>query len=107
MRMGRAEDVKVRDGTRDLPLWPPLLATSGPGGRSAAHRHHALHFVACRKGHLRVRVGRGAASAPAAAILTAPDVEHALDASGAEVLLVFIEPESHVGTALRKVLHEP
>jgi len=111
MRIGRAKEVNVPvtalGKSGDLPVWPPLLATNGPGGRSAGHKHHAMHFIACRKGRLRVRVGRGAFSEPTPAILTAPDVEHAVNATGAEVLLVFIEPESLVGAALRKVLHEP
>jgi len=106
MRIGRA-DANTKPASGELPLWPPLLATRGPGGRSREHRHHAMHFIACLQGHLRVRVGRGAWSELAPALLTAPDVEHAVDASNAEVLLVFIEPESRVGAALRQLLHEP
>ena len=84
-----------------LPTWPPLLATAGPGGRSGLHRHHAMHLVLCRRGTLRVRVEGGAWSSPIPGVLTAPDVPHAIDASGADVLLVFIDPESHAGSALR------
>ena len=84
-----------------LPTWPPLLATEGAGSRSQSHRHHAMHLVLCWSGTLRVRVGNGRYSAPAAGVLTAPDVVHAIDAAGARVLIVFIDPESHAGTALR------
>lgn len=84
-----------------LPTWPPLLATAGPGGRSGLHRHHAMHLVLCRQGTLRVRAERGAYSRPLPGVLTAPDVAHAIDAVGADVLLVFIDPESDAGGALR------
>jgi AraC-like DNA-binding protein len=80
-------------------LWPPLLATRGPGSRSDQHAHHALHFVICSDGELTVTTPAGATTA--AGVLTAPDVEHAIDASGREVLLVFLDPESDVGAALR------
>lgn len=43
----------------------------------------------------------------AAGIVTAPDVPHALDAAGVEVLLVFVDPESDVGRALVPALGGP
>jgi AraC-like DNA-binding protein len=86
----------------ELPLWPPLLATRGPGSRSGTHAHHALHFVLCYDGELTVTSARG--TERAAGVLTAPDVEHAIDASGREVLLVFLDPESDVGAALARRL---
>jgi AraC-like DNA-binding protein len=87
-----------------LPTWPPLLANEGAGSRSQSHRHHAMHLVLCRSGALRVRVGSGRYSEPAAGVLTGPDVMHAIDATDARVLLVFIDPESQAGTALRAAL---
>ena len=87
------------------PAWPPLLATRGRGARTSPHAHHAMHFVLALEGELEVRTGRTQARAPG--ILTAPDLSHALDASERDVLLVFIDPESDVGTALAQVLVEP
>jgi AraC-like DNA-binding protein len=40
-------------------------------------------------------------------VLTAPDVPHAIDATGREVLLVFLDPESDVGAALGATLEGP
>lgn len=92
--------------TTRLPLWPPVLATRGPGGASAGHAHHAMHLVLATAGDLRVRVGNGRwRSAPG--VLTAPDVTHAIDAAGREVLLVFLDPESEAGAALRSALAAP
>lgn len=39
--------------------------------------------------------------------MTAPDVPHALDAAGVEVLLVFVDPESDVGRTLVAALPGP
>jgi hypothetical protein len=41
----------------DFPVWPPLLASRGKGGRSGKHAHHALHFVIAIEGELRVSAG--------------------------------------------------
>lgn len=65
-----------------------------------------MHFVLAIDGALQVRAGRGAWRA-AAGVLTAPDVPHAIDASGREVLLVFLDPESEAGAALHGVLDGP
>jgi AraC-like DNA-binding protein len=81
-----------------VPVWPPILATRGPGGASAGHAHHAMHLVVAREGELRIKIGNATHRAPG--ILTAPDVAHALDASGCEVLLVFVDPESQTGARL-------
>jgi AraC-like DNA-binding protein len=43
----------------------------------------------------------------AAGVLTAPDAAHAIDARGTDVLLVFLDPESDVGRALRSVTAGP
>jgi AraC-like DNA-binding protein len=89
-----------------LPLWPPLLATRGPGDRSAPHSHHAMHFVLATSGSLRARAG-GRPWIEAAGVLTAPDVVHEIDARGVDVLIVFLEPESDVGGTLAAALAEP
>lgn len=84
--------------------WPPLLATRGPGSRSARHAHHAMHLVLARTGTLRVEVKGHWRSAPGA--ITAADVPHAIEASG-EVLLVFLDPESAAGVALQTTFAPP
>jgi len=86
-------------------LWPPVMATLGAGEQSARHSHHALHLVVARAGRLRVRWRVGRAETPA--VLTAPDVEHAIDARGLEVALVFVEPESDAGARLMGALDGP
>jgi AraC-like DNA-binding protein len=83
------------------PLWPPLLATRGPGAASSQHAHHAMHAVlALDGGALRVRAGRRGPWREVAGVVTAPDVEHAIDAVGVEILLVFLDPESSAGERL-------
>src|SRR5689334_20955335 len=83
-----------------LPLWPPLLATRGAGSASDKHAHHAMHMVLAREGTLRVR-GASGAWRTAAGVMTAPDVTHSIDARGCEIVLVFFDPESDAGNALR------
>lgn len=95
------------DALAQLPLWPPLLATSGPGSASAPHSHHAMHLVLATKSTLRVRAGGSRPARETAGVLTAPDVAHSIDSAGADVLLVFLDPESDAGAALRGVLDGP
>lgn len=87
-----------------LPLWPPLLATRGPGSASGLHAHHALHLVIAVTGELRARQGRSGAWLRGAGVLTAPDVVHAIDARGGEIALVFLDPESELGATLAELL---
>ncbi|HET6339365.1 MAG TPA: AraC family transcriptional regulator [Polyangiales bacterium] len=82
----------------DFPLWPPLLASRGKGGRSGKHAHHALHFVLAIDGELRAKVGDRWRCA--AGVVTAPDAVHEIDASDSEVLIVFLDPESVAGAAI-------
>lgn len=96
----------VDPGALELPLWPPLLAARGPGGRSASHAHHAMHVVISLAGELRVRVGH-TAWVRAAGVLTAPDARHAIDARGSEVLIVFVDPESEAGQSMRAAIAGP
>jgi AraC-like DNA-binding protein len=86
-----------------LPLWPPLLATRGSGSSSGLHAHHAMHIVLAEDSELRVR-SRDGEERRAAGVVTPPDVPHAIDARGIDVVLVFLEPESDAGGSLLAVL---
>jgi AraC-like DNA-binding protein len=79
-------------------VWPSLLAVAGPGGATDMHRHHNLHLVLARAGELRVRVGGD--ERDAAGVLTGPDVEHAIDATDRDVVLLFVDPQSVPGATL-------
>src|SRR5262245_15830376 len=81
--------------------WPPLLAARGPGLSAARHAHHSMHFVLAVDGELRVRISQIGRWTTAAGVLTAPDVPHAIDAGGAEEMVIFFDPESDVGAVLR------
>jgi AraC-like DNA-binding protein len=94
------------DDSDPLPLWPPLLATRGPGGSSGRHAHHAMHVVLCASGELRVQAGAGGWQ-QAAGVVTAPDALHAIDARGIDVMLVFLDPESEAGASVAAVLGGP
>lgn len=58
-----------------------------------------MHLVVALEGELSVTVG-GARARRASGVLTAPDVPHRIDARGAHVLLVFLDPESAAGAGL-------
>lgn len=87
-----------------MPLWPPVLATRAPGSASSLHAHHALHLMVCTRGALRVRWSSRGRWLDAPGLVTAPDVPHAVQAERAEILLVFVDPESAAGSALAAVL---
>jgi transcriptional regulator GlxA family with amidase domain len=59
-----------------------------------------MHFVLGLDGDLKTRASASGPWVDAAGVVTAPDISHAIDASGRDVLLVFLDPESDVGAAL-------
>src|SRR5439155_21794573 len=81
------------------PPWPPLLATRGRGAKSAPHAHHGMHVVLAVDGELRLQKGR--TWRRVAGVVTPPDVPHAIDGADATIFLVFLDPESDAGQALR------
>ena len=87
--------------------WPPVLATRGPGGPCAWHSHHSLRFALALDGEVRIRTVRQGKWSSAPGVLTAPDSAHVLDAQGAELLLVFLDPESVSGSPFRDALSGP
>jgi AraC-like DNA-binding protein len=86
------------------PLWPPILATRGPGAKSGVHQHHALHLLLAVTGSVRFKTEKNGRPREAAGILTASDAAHEIDARGVEVALVFLDPESEAGAALAATL---
>src|SRR5215510_7763054 len=87
--------------------WPPVLATRGPGSRSALHAHHAMHFILAVEGDICVRTSDPDRWSRAAGVLTAPDALHAVDAGGVEVVLIFMDPESDAGAMFRHAFQDP
>lgn len=83
-------------------VWPPVLAVAAHGDTSALHRHHCLHAILARDGRMRVEVGDERRELPG--IVTGPDVPHAVDAQGLEVVILFVDPESVPGTSLTETL---
>jgi len=66
-----------------------------------------MHFVLALGGDLRVRPSRSAPWATAAGALTSPDAPHAIDTRGVDMLVIFLDPESDVGTTFRPALQTP
>lgn len=63
-----------------------------------------MHVVLATEGSLLSRVAPEDRFVESAGVITAPDVAHEIKPNGADVLLVFIEPESRVGSALRSAI---
>jgi transcriptional regulator GlxA family with amidase domain len=84
-----------------------VLATRGPGGPCVWHSHHSLRFALAIEGEVRVRTARQGKWSSAPGVLTAPDAAHVLDAQGAELLLVFLDPESAAGSSFRAAIDGP
>jgi len=91
----------------NVTVWPPALATRGPGFRGVLHSHHSLHFVLSIDGELRVRASPLGRWTTAPGVLTWADTPHAIDSGGTEVLLVFLDPESEAGLTFRPLLERP
>src|SRR5262245_10371575 len=81
--------------------WPPMLGVRGPGRCRTLHSHHAMHFVLAVDGDLRVRTSLHGRWTKAAGVLTTPDIPHAIDASAGDQVVIFFDPESDAGAALR------
>jgi AraC-like DNA-binding protein len=66
-----------------------------------------MHFVLAVDGELRVRTTDRGRWTTTAGVLTAPDIPHAIDALGGDQVVIFFDPESDVGAALRPALSGP
>src|SRR4030095_177775 len=87
-------------------LWPAAMIVWGPGFVSAAHRHHSVQLVMALEGRLSIRGSSSRQWIECAAALVKADVLHAVDATAAQVLLAFVDPESELGAALIEHLKE-
>lgn len=85
--------------------WDEALIVRGPGGVTARHAHHWWHLVVGLEETLSTDALDGA-QRRGPAILTPPDVAHAITAEG-EVAILFIEPESRAGASLAAAWTEP
>jgi AraC-like DNA-binding protein len=77
-----------------------VLVTWGPGAESKLHAHHCWHLIVPLDTPVQVRETARGPGRRAPALLTRPDVPHAVDARGAHVVIVFVEPESEIGERL-------
>lgn len=82
--------------------WPATVMVWGPGATTSMHAHHALHFVLARRGTLRVSTG--AEVQETRGVFVPGDLAHAIDARGAEVVILFVDPESEHGRGLYRSL---
>jgi AraC-like DNA-binding protein len=67
---------------------------------SRLHAHHCWHLVVGLDSDLSVMTSARGRARPAGALLTAPDMPHAVDARGTRTLIIFLEPESDTGERL-------
>jgi len=86
------------------PPWPPLLAAKRRFSQSAPHAQHGMHLVLGIDGAIRSRLAGEPSLVGSTGIITEPDVAHEINFASDEVSLVFIDPESDVGAALRTVI---
>jgi len=87
-------------------LWPAAMIVWGPGFVSAKHKHHSVQLVMALEGSLRIRSGPSLRWIECGAALVKADAAHEVDASGAQFLLAFVDPESDLGAALIESLSE-
>ena len=72
----------------------------GPGFRAAAHNHHCVQLIAALQGSLLVREKPKERWTKCGAAWIQIDATHEVDARGTTLLIVFINAESDIGTAL-------
>jgi AraC-like DNA-binding protein len=66
-----------------------------------------MHFILAVEGDICVRTADNGRWSRAAGVLTAPDILHAVDGGGVEVVLIFMDPESDAGAMFRHAFHGP
>jgi AraC-like DNA-binding protein len=66
-----------------------------------------MHFILAVEGDICVRTSDNGRWSRGAGVLTAPDILHAVDADGVEVVLIFMDPESDAGAMFRHAFQGP
>ena len=87
------------EGVGRLCLWDGLSLWIGHGRPATdIHSHHAVQLTLALQGRLRMRTGPEWLSYRGAFV--PPDLPHAMDGTGAEVAVIWIDPEKVEGRAL-------
>lgn len=86
-------------GARVLPrgtlyLWPEGILFVGSDMVNEMHRHFTASVLIALSGEFRVTTGSGD-SASYGGLLVAPNAEQAMDATGSEVVILQVDPETH------------
>lgn len=85
--------MKAMGGYR-LYFWPHRILYLGPGPDNDLHQHHAAQLCVSMDGPLRYREASASPWLTHRAILIPPDHPHQIDAGDAQILALFLEPES-------------
>jgi AraC family transcriptional regulator len=81
-------------------LWPAYALYVGPAADTTVHAHHALQICLGLGAPFRLRVGTRTPWRQYELAWVKPDRWHQLDGGGADVALLYVEPESPEGRAL-------
>lgn len=80
--------------------WPTVMIVWGPGFKAKPHNHHCVQLIAALHDTLLVRDGRRKPWTKCGAVWVQIDATHEVDARGTTLLIVFVNAESDMGTAL-------
>jgi AraC-like DNA-binding protein len=90
----------LNNATPGVLLWPAAIIAWGPGYVSSLHKHHSAQLVLAIEGRLMIRGKSNHQRVECEAALVRPDATHEVDASGAKILIVLVDPESDLSAAL-------
>lgn len=83
-------------------VWPGASVWIGRQvGQAADHAHHAIQISLALEGRFRVQTPGWPGWRETAAAVVMPDQTHGLDGCQAAIAMVFVEPNSTLGSALR------
>lgn len=90
-------------GTGRIVLWPGgSLWVARRVGMVPEHAHHAIQISLALEGRFRVHARPWPAPRQTAGMVAMPDRAHSFDGCGTTVAMLFVEPNSQQGSALRK-----
>lgn len=84
-------------------IWPGRALYLGRAAATAVHAHHAVQVCIALDGRFRLRRGSNAPWRAYELALILPDRSHQLDADGASLALLYVDPEAHDGRLLASV----